>query len=128
MEYGMTLSFGRERFGIAWLEDHYLHDVRANTNLYSDNDIREQAIRHRLETSILTMDEDVFEASWPTDWWEAVKQRFAPGWFLKWWPVTYQYIREPKYGKVFLSVFPDKTTKFEGQRVNVHHFDGVGIA
>ncbi len=26
---------------------------------------------------------------YPADWWQAVKQRFAPAWFLKRWPVEY---------------------------------------
>jgi hypothetical protein len=26
---------------------------------------------------------------WPEDWWQAVKLRFAPRWFLKRWPVKF---------------------------------------
>lgn len=26
---------------------------------------------------------------WPRTWWDAVKERFAPAWFLKRWPVVY---------------------------------------
>ena len=29
---------------------------------------------------------------WPKDWWQAVKERFAPKWFLRRWPVLYERI------------------------------------
>ncbi len=32
------------------------------------------------------------ERQWPKDWWEAIKLRFAPQWFLKRWPVQYERI------------------------------------
>lgn len=30
---------------------------------------------------------EVCEQRWPADWWEALKQRFAPAWFVQRWPV-----------------------------------------
>lgn len=30
---------------------------------------------------------DVQSVTYPADWWQAVKERFAPPWFLKRWPV-----------------------------------------
>jgi hypothetical protein len=30
---------------------------------------------------------EVVAAEWPADWWQAVKERFAPSWFLRRWPV-----------------------------------------
>jgi hypothetical protein len=29
---------------------------------------------------------------YPADWWEAVKERFAPAWMKKRWPVKYAYL------------------------------------
>ncbi len=29
---------------------------------------------------------------WPADWWQALKDRWAPRWFLKRWPVEYHTI------------------------------------
>lgn len=36
-----------------------------------------------------------FEVRYPCDWWEALKQRFAPTWFLRRWPVreTFKEVR-----------------------------------
>jgi hypothetical protein len=31
------------------------------------------------------------EFKYPADWWEAVKERFAPAWFLKRYPVKYTH-------------------------------------
>lgn len=31
-----------------------------------------------------------FQVSYPANWWEAVKERFAPKWFLKRYPVKYE--------------------------------------
>lgn len=32
------------------------------------------------------------EVCYPADWWQAVKQRFAPAWFLRRWPVKEKVI------------------------------------
>lgn len=38
---------------------------------------------------------------WPRDWWEAVKERWAPAWFKERWPVQYNSVEydidEPQY-------------------------------
>ncbi len=41
---------------------------------------------------MLAVDEEsqVREVSYPRDWWEAVKQRFAPSWFLCRWPIRFR--------------------------------------
>ncbi len=31
----------------------------------------------------------VVDYKWPKDWWEAFKERWAPRWYLKRWPVLY---------------------------------------
>jgi hypothetical protein len=33
----------------------------------------------------------VVDYKWPKDWWEALKERWAPGWFLKRWPVLFHH-------------------------------------
>lgn len=33
------------------------------------------------------------EAKYPTTWWDAVKERFAPEWFKRRWPVCYTHIK-----------------------------------
>lgn len=32
------------------------------------------------------------ERRWPSDWWQAFKERWFPKWWLKRWPVNYQTI------------------------------------
>lgn len=32
----------------------------------------------------------IVNPQWPRDWWQHLKQRFAPQWFLRRWPVRYR--------------------------------------
>ena len=34
---------------------------------------------------------ETVEVKYPEDWWQAFKQRWAPGWFLRRWPVQYHH-------------------------------------
>ena len=45
----------------------------------------------RLRSHIWAEKESVqhHEIEYPRDWWQAVKERFAPRWFLERWPVEY---------------------------------------
>lgn len=123
-DHGMTLTLARERFGLYWLRVNALHDVRANAVHEMQEDPCKKAMMHRLESDLLTMDEREITAQWPQDWWQAFRLRWFPPWWLARWPVEYRYLREKQYGKVFLSVFPDRTTKHHGSHMNIHHFDG----
>ena len=81
-----------ERHKIAleeWLETNNLG------SLFSGIECREiqlDAVRERIGTAVYgylygeTLPEPV-EIHYPQDWWEALKARFAPAWFLKRWPV-----------------------------------------
>ena len=33
---------------------------------------------------------ELLDLRWPTDWWQAVKNRWAPGWWLRRWPVRWE--------------------------------------
>jgi hypothetical protein len=127
LDHGYRLSVAIERFGIHWVRDHALHDVRANSRYTEHEDIMRQQMVCSLETSLLAMDEDEFVAQWPENWWQHFRQRWFPAWWLKKHPVKLWFVREKKYGKVFLSVFPDRATKYQGQRMNWQCFDGLII-
>jgi hypothetical protein len=122
INHGITLTLARERFGIHWLEDNALHDVRNNYDARQQHDLLRQQMVYSLETSILMMDEDEFVASWPENWWQAFRQRWFPNRWLNKHPVKMAYMREKKYGKVFLSVFPDRTTEHRGDRMHFQHY------
>ncbi|KKN24102.1 hypothetical protein LCGC14_0898220 [marine sediment metagenome] len=40
-----------------------------------------------VEMRVLGKTVEEVHCEWPTDWWQAVKQRFAPRWFLRRYPV-----------------------------------------
>jgi len=44
-------------------------------------------LRFNLETYIYGKEHPKKEIVYPADWWEALKERFAPKWFLKKYPV-----------------------------------------
>jgi hypothetical protein len=62
------------------------------------------------------------ERQWPKDWWEAVKERFAPRWFLKRWPVRYESV---SVHEVVWKVCPHVNLKTPDQRqVHFQWLDG----
>lgn len=55
-------------------------------------DIFEDAVRQELVRSLMLevwreSDKEVCVGEAPSDWWQAVKERFAPAWFKRKWPV-----------------------------------------
>lgn len=53
------------------------------TNLVS------MAVRYEIWGKVV----DKAEASYPADWKEAIKERFAPAWFKRRWPVQMKWVR-----------------------------------
>ena len=51
-------------------------------------DVIAQRVVFDLRAHILS--NKIHQARWPTDWKEAVKERFAPGWMKRRWPVRYE--------------------------------------
>lgn len=88
-----------------------LHDMIGNGVLTCDFDNIRQEHVSRLKTFVLGMEKKKIEIQWPHDWWQALKLRFAPWWFRRRYPVQYETFEQNAFGKVYLSVFPDKTTK-----------------
>ncbi len=58
-----------------------------------------EQVREELDYLILTIRQEIFgqrvqsiTEQWPDDWWQAVKERFAPRWFRRYWPVKYHVL------------------------------------
>lgn len=51
----------------------------------------------RLEVEMLGREIGRITAKWPADWWQAVRERWAPAWWLKRHPVKYEQIDRPVY-------------------------------
>ena len=64
----------------------------------------------QLRTYVWGMNEKRIAAKWPDGWWQAVKDRFAPAWFLRRWPVRWDGINEPQFEAVYTSLHRDKIT------------------
>lgn len=54
----------------------------------------------------------VINRKWPADWWQALKERWFPGWLLRWFPVEYEsiYVNRP----FFKAVCPHIHVKGQG--------------
>lgn len=50
---------------------------------------------------------------YPADWWQAFKQRYAPRWALRRWPVRYTTVSQD-----VRAVYPDWRPGIEGERVS----------
>lgn len=46
---------------------------------------------YRLEADFAASKEKEIECKYPKDWWEAFKERWAPKWFLKRYPIRYNH-------------------------------------
>jgi hypothetical protein len=56
-------------------------------------DVEADNIVMALRCFVWSDESKVFHAgSYPTTWWDAVKERFAPLWFLERWPVRYSEV------------------------------------
>lgn len=70
-----------------------LHFARnhAEMSAYVDNAAR--ALVVRLTTYLIAGPEEErvdVEEKWPTDWWQAFRERWFPHWWLRRWPVRYR--------------------------------------
>ena len=78
------------RFGFMCNIDRHLEDVCTidihDDLLYSLG--REMAVR--VNGFVFKENLDEVEIKYPADWWQAVKERFAPEWFIRWYPVRYE--------------------------------------
>jgi hypothetical protein len=73
--------------------DNILYAARVEGRADDIGDVRLWAEREgerlivNLRTRIHGMADDVVVVEWPATWWQHVKQRFAPRWALRRWPV-----------------------------------------
>jgi len=96
------------------ISDECLHDIRENATLkcYKVADLFGDRLVATMYSYILGCGEKSIQASWPANWWQAVKDRFAPVWVLRWWPVEYHTIKERQFENVYLSVFQNQASKY----------------
>lgn len=60
---------------------------------------------------------------WPRDWWQHLKERFAPAWLLRRWPVLYREweFTDRKYG----AVCPHGPVRLTGREPHLAFLGGV---
>jgi hypothetical protein len=84
----------------------------SRTNVESLIDIATDEMIMSLDSYVhgMTSERIVVHRKWPKDWWQAVKERFAPAWFTRRWPVVYDRLDIDKqlYAAVCPHICDDK--------------------
>jgi hypothetical protein len=64
-----------------------------------------------LETYVMGLPEKtiIIHEKWPTDWWQALKERWWPRWALRRWPVEYKHL--DIHETIYKAVCPHVTSK-----------------
>ena len=106
-----------------------MHDALANATFRTEHDWMADHLVGKMTTYIWGLNEQRITAIWPRDWWQAVKQRFAPAWFLRRWPVLCDQIDQPQFEAVYLALHGDKITADPGRHgsfpfIRSQGFDG----
>ncbi len=92
-----------------------LSDIEVNTKRADTVDrATEQAIA-MFRSYVLGMPGEEIHLFWPSTWADAFRVRFFPGWLQKWFPVKWTEVREKRFEKVFVSLYPEQITRIEGR-------------
>lgn len=84
-----TVRLEKVKFGIVTrLSQDFA--IPSNVDWSAESDFLTDDICLRVRQCILAQKLETVKAEWPADWWEALKARFAPAWFLRRWPVRYE--------------------------------------
>jgi len=83
MEYGINFHISREFI------DDFAGSIRLETHI--DKMTRDAVASLKLQMAGQTQEPQVHY--YPKDWVEALKERFAPRWLLRRWPIKFKYIK-----------------------------------
>lgn len=95
-DWGGTIEVSRltlpiERYHVQrWVSNKALQGIPSPI-LYMQDAVDNMQLE--LSMRIATQHLDMIEEKYPADWWQAVKERFAPRWFLVRYPVNYKHFR-----------------------------------
>ena len=78
------------------------------------------------EMPALLSERIVVDERWPTNWWEAVKERWFPDWALERWPVKYRVLKIDR--KVYAAVCPHGAVDTTNIRERQIHLDWMASA
>jgi len=95
--------------------------LRSNLDIstYYNDVIGRMVIDMKTKFAAMMKEHIVVHRSWPADWWQAVKERFAPQWVKRWFPVKYERVDIDQ--KIYASCCPHLDIKFRDD-VNHYHF------
>jgi hypothetical protein len=82
--------------------------------------VRDQIIGHivaKVQGYIWSEQLETWDVKYPSDWWQAFKERWAPKWAKKRWPVEYQYHRYE-----LKALYPEFKVSVPEQKYRLHLF------
>ena len=78
--------------------------IKSSAEFISAFDGLTQSLIIQLVASFPAVLKETISIKYPRNWWEALKERFAPEWFKRAYPVDYFHIEQSLYGDVYLDV------------------------
>jgi hypothetical protein len=69
---------------------------------YVDGQLKQVLLQMMAEMPGVLRERLVIDRQWPADWWQAVRARWFPRWWLRRWPVRYEQIQidQPLYAAI----------------------------
>lgn len=83
------------------------HDIMSEITPVFINDWMSNSLLIELHTNIYCKDETETRISYPSSWWQHVRQRFYPKWLLRRYPVKKEY-HVVKYISAYPTIYVDK--------------------
>ena len=97
------------------LPDYAMINSHVNVLQHSDEVGRGLMIGMEMRIATLADQRIDVEASWPEDWWEAVRERWFPSWYLAKYPVKYKHVSV--HAKTYKAVCPHLQTQEQEDHV-----------
>lgn len=99
----------------------YCVSMRAESRVFQDEIMRR--MEYQLAMDIFAVEHPEKTYRYPLDWWQHVKQRFAPRWFLKRWPVIERVVRV-SFSECYPEFKPSLPGKLSVVKVLVSEWNG----
>lgn len=112
MQHGTELTLEKIKLGCVIP----MHDIEANLKRKTVTNWETGQALINFKTFVLAMPTDEIRIRYPRNWIQALKYQHAPAWLLRLRPIEWTEIREKRFAKVFLSLYPEKTIRIEGEK------------
>ena len=111
LEHGAQIVFERIKLACSIP----IHDLEANMKREDRVDPRTEQALAFFRSYVLGMPGEEIHIFYPKTWTSAFRKRFFPRWLREWFPIEWTEVREKRFEKVFVSLYPEQITRIEGR-------------